>query len=442
MARGKRSTSLPAIINNNKKGKKVGHESDVKKRRLTRLSLKLMNKTLDDIDINEDIINKETDIKDINNLKRAPIRKSKSPIPSNIKGNRLIGVVDIESEIDGNILYQSNKIDLPYDIMLIDNDTNRYFIIQVIMKKIGEFFTFNKWGILDKIGSNQLFGPFKTSQEAIDIFLHHFEDKTGNKWDTIVDSAIDKSNENKTKRGRKSSSTKTKQKGFIKKDGKYDIFVQDQIQSTELSSITMNTLANNSNNDIISIIPSKNKLLLSKDKNICLDAATWFRKILSNGKNYPIDEVIQAGAVINLVNLMKQEKDHKIQFEAAWALTNIASGTSEQVKVVVDAGAIPIFIKLLSSKYDDIREQSIWAIANFAGESGIYRDLILTNGALPALLDGITKAKSPSALKDAIWSLYNICATKPTVDYNLIYPALPILVNEFKKDKNKNEEAC
>ena len=26
MARGKRSTSLPAIINNNKKGKKVGHE--------------------------------------------------------------------------------------------------------------------------------------------------------------------------------------------------------------------------------------------------------------------------------------------------------------------------------------------------------------------------------------------------------------------------------
>ncbi len=52
----------------------------------------------------------------------------------------------------------------------------------------------------------------------------------------------------------------------------------------------------------------------------------------------------------------------ELQFEAAWALTNVASGSSEQTRAVVREGAVAPIVRLLSSPVHNVAEQAVWAI--------------------------------------------------------------------------------
>mmetsp|Transcript_9948 Transcript_9948/g.12071 ORF Transcript_9948/g.12071 Transcript_9948/m.12071 type:complete len:814 (+) Transcript_9948:55-2496(+) len=216
-----------------------------------------------------------------------------------------------------------------------------------------------------------------------------------------------------------------------------------------------------------------NDLEQNSDPNARRIATEKVRRFLSVEKDPPIQVVIDAGCVPTLVSFLHHDDDHQLQLEAGWALTNIASGNSNQTDVVINAGAVPAFVQLLkSSSSVHVREQSIWALGNIAGDSAARRDMVIAADILnPLIIEFITHTKSryqdignhsslnnnietkfcddddekeflnkmekfnqsikdenlrsQGILRNGAWLLSNLCRGRPKVKLTSLKPALP-----------------
>uniref|UniRef100_A0A183CCK3 Importin subunit alpha n=1 Tax=Globodera pallida TaxID=36090 RepID=A0A183CCK3_GLOPA len=165
----------------------------------------------------------------------------------------------------------------------------------------------------------------------------------------------------------------------------------------------------------------------STDPEVQMLAVTQARKLLSSGHNMPIDDLISSGILPIFVNCL-QSANATLQFEAAWALTNIASGTSDQTYAVVQADAVPPFLKLLESPNMNVCEQAMWALGNIIGDGPNFRDYCIELGIVQPLLKFVASDIPLNFLRNVTWVMANLCQFTLPPNLQIVQMLLPMLV--------------
>ncbi|KAL3531909.1 hypothetical protein ACH5RR_005430 [Cinchona calisaya] len=130
------------------------------------------------------------------------------------------------------------------------------------------------------------------------------------------------------------------------------------------------------------------------------------RRLLSRSEFPPIEAAIKAGAIPLLVQCLSFGSPEEQLLEAAWCMTNIATGKPEETKALLPA--LPLLIAHLGEKSSlPVAEQCAWAVGNVAGEGEDLRNILLSQGALPPLARMMLPNKG-STVRTAAWALSNL----------------------------------
>jgi hypothetical protein len=191
-------------------------------------------------------------------------------------------------------------------------------------------------------------------------------------------------------------------------------------------------------------IPGLVSGLRSEHEADVLDASRQLRRMLCDQDLSELTGLIEhvvrdARLLPRIVALLHRDDWPAVQVEAAWALTNlVASNKAHAIqftKAVVNCGAIAPLARLVGLRHRslEVKDQALWCLANIAGESTKYRDLVLQiiNPELSELVPLVRRKPTPLGfLKTLVWACSNLCKASPEwppPPFELLQPVLLML---------------
>ncbi len=179
--------------------------------------------------------------------------------------------------------------------------------------------------------------------------------------------------------------------------------------------------------------------LATADKNKLKDLLVHIRKAVSVPTNPPISELLQEDPMKVFVAILEDSgSTEDTIFETIWILTNIASGTSEQTKVVVESGALDAAMNHLENSSIMISEQVLWLMGNVCGDCVENRDMILLAGGAKKVMAAYNKhtvddKTKLSFLNNLYWVVSNLVRGKPLPKMSLVSSLADFVMDQMVK---------
>jgi importin subunit alpha-6/7 len=87
-----------------------------------------------------------------------------------------------------------------------------------------------------------------------------------------------------------------------------------------------------------------------------------------------------------------------------------------------------VLVELLNSPHIEVVEQAIWGLGNIAGDSYKVRDIVINAGAIKPIAEILDRAQPGSSfVRNASWTLSNLCRGRPAPVFSKVQRAIPSL---------------
>jgi importin subunit alpha-6/7 len=150
-------------------------------------------------------------------------------------------------------------------------------------------------------------------------------------------------------------------------------------------------------------LPAVARAVMGLETDIQMHCTTQLEYLLGRSKYQPTQQIIDTGALPSIVGFLTRHDNPSLQVTAAGILICVLFHDVHD-HLVVEAGAIPALIPLLTSDNANVREEAILVLGSIACYPP-SRDLILQAGALPLLLHEVRAVSNPRTLGGASFAL-------------------------------------
>lgn len=96
-------------------------------------------------------------------------------------------------------------------------------------------------------------------------------------------------------------------------------------------------------------------------------------------------------------------------------------------------------MQLLASPHIEVIEQAIWGLGNIAGDNHKVRDMVINEGAIAPIASILDRAMpSTSFVRNASWTLSNLCRGRPAPQFAKVSRAIPSLAKVLVENDSED----